>query len=57
LRALAPSTLLQLHPARPQALTGMARLLQRVPAYALEVGGPIELIPRAIERLLGELNE
>jgi hypothetical protein len=35
----------------------MARLLQRVPAYALEVGGPIELIPRAIERLLGELNE
>jgi hypothetical protein len=57
LRALAPSTLLQLHPARPQALTGMARLLQRVPAYALEVGGTIELIPRAIERLLGELGE
>lgn len=56
LRALAPSTLLQLHPARPQALAGMARLLQRVPAYRLEVGGPVELIPGAIERLLRELN-
>jgi hypothetical protein len=28
-----------------------------VPAYALGVGGTIELIPRAIERLLGELGE
>ncbi|HXH98505.1 MAG TPA: hypothetical protein VNH40_14950, partial [Gaiellaceae bacterium] len=35
LRALAPSTLLQLYPARPEALAGMARLLRRVPAYAL----------------------
>jgi hypothetical protein len=56
LRALAPSTLLQLHPARAEALAGMARLLQRVPAYALDVGGPIELIPPAIEALLRDLE-
>jgi hypothetical protein len=56
LRALAPSTLLQLHPARPEALAGMARLLRRVPAYTLDVGGPIELIPPAIEAVLRELD-
>ena len=55
LRALAPSTLLQLHPARPEAFAGMARLLQRVPAYALELSGPPELIPPTIERLLRDL--
>jgi hypothetical protein len=55
LRALAPSTLLQLHPARPQALTGMARLVRRVPTYAFELGPDIELIPDAIESFLGGL--
>jgi hypothetical protein len=48
--------LLQLHPARPEALAGMARLLQRVPAYTLDVGGPIELIPPAIEAVLRGLD-
>jgi len=56
LRALAPSTLLQLHPARPEALAGMARLLQRVPAYTLDIGGPVELIPPAIETVLRDLD-
>jgi hypothetical protein len=57
LRALAPSTLLQLHPARPEALTGMARLVRRVPTFAFELGPEIELIPGAIEEFLGGLPE
>jgi hypothetical protein len=56
LRALAPSTLLQLYPARPEALTGMTRLLQHIPSYALELGGPTDLIPDAIVELLEELD-
>jgi hypothetical protein len=56
LRALAPSTLLQLRPARPEALAGMAQLLRRVPAYRLEVGGPVEGLPGVIEGLLGQLE-
>jgi hypothetical protein len=54
LRALAPSTLLQLHPADPEAFASMARLLRTVPAYTLEVGPKIEQIPAAIERFLAE---
>jgi hypothetical protein len=55
LAALAPSTLLQLVPAQAEALTAMAGMLQRVPAYRLEVGGPVELLPAALERLLDEV--
>ena len=55
LRALAPSTLLQLHPARPEALRSMAGLLRRVPTYSLEVGPEIDAIPKAIERFLHDL--
>ncbi len=54
LAALAPSTLLQLVPARAEALTAMAALLRRLPTYALEVGGPVDRIPAALERLLRE---
>lgn len=54
LAALAPSTLLQLVPAEREALTAMAGLLQRVPAYRLELGGPVELVPEALARLLAE---
>lgn len=54
LHALAPSTLLQLVPARPEALSAMARLLERVPSYSLEVGGPVERIPAALAALLAE---
>jgi hypothetical protein len=57
LRALAPSTLLQLHPPDPGAFAGMARLLAAVPAFAFELGPEIAGIPRAIERFLAELNE
>ena len=52
LAALAPSTLLQLVPARQEALSAMAALLERIPAFGLEVGGPTELIPPTIERIL-----
>lgn len=56
LRALAPSTLLQLVPACPEALTRMARLLDSVPSYRLEVGGPVESIPPAIQSILDEVG-
>jgi hypothetical protein len=56
LAALAPSTLLQLVPARQQALSTMARLLDDIPAFGLDVGGPPELIPPTIDHLLGELS-
>jgi hypothetical protein len=56
LAALAPSTLFQLVPADRQALTTMAGLLRRVPAYRLDVGGPSELLPGALERLLDEVR-
>jgi hypothetical protein len=55
LAALAPSTLLQLVPARQEALSAMAALLGRIPAFGLDVGGPTVQIPPAIERLLGEV--
>jgi hypothetical protein len=56
LAALAPSTLLQLVPGDPAALSAMAGLLQRVPTYRLDVGGPVSLIPRALNRLLEEVR-
>ena len=45
LAALAPSTLLQLVPARQEALSAMAGLLGNIPAFGLDVGGPTDLIP------------
>jgi hypothetical protein len=54
LAALAPSTLLQLVPAQAEALTAMAGVLGRVPAYRLDVGGPVDLLPAALDRLLEE---
>jgi hypothetical protein len=54
LAALAPSTLLQLVPARQEALSAMAGLLQRVPTFRLDVAGPVEGLPAVLERLLRE---
>jgi hypothetical protein len=56
LAALAPSTLLQLVPAEPKALTAMAGLVSRVPTFRLEVGGPIEELPAALARILEEVR-
>ena len=55
LRALAPSTLLQLHPAEPIAFGRMARLVAGVPTFAFELGQEIGAIPGAIGRLLEDL--
>lgn len=56
LAALAPSTLLQLVPAEAEALSAMAGLLTRVPAYRFDVGGPVEHLPAALGRLLEEVR-
>jgi hypothetical protein len=52
LTAIAPSTLLQSRPPRPEALAELATLVRRLPCYELELGPRIDEIPRAIERLL-----
>jgi len=52
LRALAPSTLLQVPGAGPAAFTAMARLVQQVPAYRLEVGTDLTQVPALITQLL-----
>jgi hypothetical protein len=52
LTALAPSTLLQLHPPQPGALAEMARLVRRVPCFALELGSDVERIADALSGLL-----
>lgn len=54
LAALAPTTLLQLHPPQPNALANMGRLVREVPVYALELGSDIASIPEAI---LGYLDD
>lgn len=56
LAALAPSTLLQLVPASQQALSAMARLLTDIPAFRLDIAGPPQQIPAAIDDLLRELE-
>jgi len=57
LRALAPSTLLQLHPAEPAAFGRMARLVAQVPTFAFDLGPDIAAIPAAIEHLLDDLPD
>jgi hypothetical protein len=56
LRALAPSTLLQLHPAEPEAFRRMARLVARVPAFGFELGPDIAEIPGTISHFLEDLR-
>lgn len=52
LRALAPSTLLQLRGTRAGALAAMGRLTRRLPAWTLPVGPDIDAIPAALTDLL-----
>lgn len=56
LAALAPSTLLQLVPARQEALSAMAGLLTSIPAFRLDVGGPVEGLPATLQQLLQEIG-
>ncbi len=53
--ALAPSTIFQLHTAGADALATMARLIERVPCYGLEVGTDITAIPETIADFLSRL--
>ena len=54
LRALAPTTLMQLHPPFPDAFARMAALVERLPTFVFEVGD-IEQAPKAISRFLSGL--
>ena len=56
LRALAPSTIFQLHPPAPDALAQMAMLVRAVPTYVLELGTAVDSIPDALVSLLEELG-
>ncbi|MGH3082640.1 MAG: serine kinase [Gaiellaceae bacterium] len=53
--ALAPSTILQLHTAGPDAFATMSRLVRRVPCFGLELGSDIPTIPQAVVDLLSGL--
>ncbi len=55
LTALAPTTILALHPPQPNALQQMAALVRAVPCYTLELGSDLDSIPEAIVQLLQTL--
>ena len=57
LRALAPSTIFQLHPPAPQALAQMAELIRTVPTFVLELGTAADAIPGALISLLEDIGE
>jgi hypothetical protein len=52
LSALAPSTILQRRPPQREALSELARLVERLPAFVLEVGSDVSTIPDAILEVL-----
>lgn len=56
LRALAPSTVLQLQPASQDGLAAMATLVRAVPAFRLELGPDVAAVPGVISRLLSEVG-
>lgn len=56
LAALAPSTILQLPPIEPRAFAAMARLVEQVPSYRLELGPDVRRIPGVILDLIEQLT-
>jgi hypothetical protein len=54
--ALAPSTMLQLHPPQAEALGRIRRVAAVVPAFVLELGEDVPAIPEVISQLLDELG-
>ena len=56
LAALAPSTILQLHPPDPQALATMSSLVGRIPCFSLELGSDVRAIPAVVADLLTQLG-
>ena len=56
LMALAPSSLAQLPASGPRDLNFIGRLIRRSPCYRMSLGTDLAQIPRAIGRLLSQLN-
>jgi hypothetical protein len=56
LAALAPSTVFQLHTAGREALKYMGSLVLAVPAYVLELGSDVRVVPDVLLELLGGLR-
>lgn len=56
LRALAPSTVFQMHTRGRDSLARMARLVERLPCFQLQLGSDVSTVPIAIEGLLEQLN-
>jgi hypothetical protein len=56
LAALAPSTIFQLHPPAKTALARMAELVRGVPAFELELGEDVAVIPERLVELLARLG-
>jgi hypothetical protein len=56
-RALAPSTVFQMHTRGQDSLVRARRLLERVPSYVLEIGSDMASIPRAIADLVEKLAD
>jgi hypothetical protein len=54
--ALAPSTMLQLHPPQAEALGRIRRVAAVVPAFVLELGAEVTSVPQVIRQLLDELG-
>jgi hypothetical protein len=55
-RALAPSTVFQMHTQGQDSLGRARRLLEAVPSYMLELGSDMASIPRAIDGLVAKLT-
>jgi hypothetical protein len=54
--ALAPSTMLQLHPPQADGLGRIRRVAAVVPAFVLELGADVAAVPGVIRRLLDDLT-
>jgi hypothetical protein len=52
LLAIAPTSLLQIHGRRRDSLDRLARLVDRVPCFRLELGSDLASIPAAIDEIL-----
>jgi hypothetical protein len=54
--ALAPSTMLQLHPPQAEALGRIRAVAAMVPAFVLELGAEVAAVPGVIRQLLDDLG-
>jgi hypothetical protein len=57
LRALAPSTVLQMHSRGQDSLARIRRLVERVPSFVLELGSDIPSITHTIRELIESLDD